>query len=684
MTGGPATPPRSPGRPPARRDTRLDDGWRFRGDDVPGAEQADFDDGDWEAVSLPHNWGWEEAQRGRDYRRGPGWYRHALGVERSDGSRRRFVRFEAAGSVADVYLNGRRLGSHRGAFGAFCFEWTPDCPSAGHDVLAVRVSNAPEPDVAPLSGDFCVFGGLYRPVHVIETGAICVSPTDHGSPGVVWRQMRVGDRRASIDVIAGISNGTVRAERVIVAATVLDASGRRVAGAEAGIEVTPDATAPCELRVEIAQPRLWNGRVDPYLHRAIVELRAAGGAVLDRVEQPLGVRCFEVDADRGFLLNGMPCRPHGVGLHQDRPDKGWAISEADQEEDVRLILEMGCTAVRCAHYQHSDFFYDLCDRNGLLVWAELPVVDVIDGSPRFAETTRGQLLDLIRQTANHPSIFTWGLCNELRPGGADPRGLLCELNALAHAEDPTRPTAAATSTADLPQLNEITDLLGWNLYPGWYPDAGALTDYGRILDDRRGRGMHGGFCVSEYGAGANVAHHEQAPAQPEASGPWHPEEWQAVVHEEAWSRMRSRPFIWATFVWNMFDFTAHLRNEGGVPGRNDKGLVAYDRKVRKDAFHFYMASWSDEPILHIASRRHTHRDRSITHVKVYSNAPEVELLVNGRSRGARRADREGVFVWQGVRLTPGANRIEARASRDEVPLHDACVWTLEDAPGAAS
>ncbi len=661
----------------SRASTLLNSDWRFQQGDPAGAEQATFDDHAWQTVSLPHNWGWEQAQRGNtNYLRGPGWYRRDLNLGSPQPGRRYFVRFEAAGTVADVYLNGQSLGQHRGGFGAFCFELTRQLSPAGTNVLAVRVSNAIEPDVAPLSGDFSIYGGLYRSVHLIVTDNTCFTPTDHGSPGVAWLQTSVTKSRAILDVTAWLSNLARQKQWRTLVARVLDASGREVAAVRQTISTAPRQTEPFTLRVTVPKPHLWNGRKDPYLYRAVVALESTNGPG-DSVEQPLGLRFYRVDPDKGFFLNGESYHLHGVNRHQDRLDKGWAISEADQDEDMRLIQEMGATVVRCAHYQHSDYFYRLCDRAGLLVWAEIPQVDTIGTVPRFIETSRSQLQDLIRQNINHPSIFVWSLFNELRNGKPDPHRLLTDLDIVAYGEDPTRPTIAATCVAELPQMNKIPDLLGWNIYPGWYPDWGPISSYGPKLDGFRYTSRSGGFCVSEYGAGANIAQHEQDPKQPRAGGQWHPEEWQAILHEGAWAQLKIRPFVWGTFVWNMFDFAVDTRHEGGVLGRNDKGLVTYDRKTPKDAFYFYKANWSEEPSLYITSRRFTTRTNGVTDIKAYSNASTAELLVNGTSVGTAKNDGNAVFVWKNVQLTPGENRIDVRATRKGKSLTDECVWALK-------
>ena len=664
----------------ARQSTVLNSGWRFmQGDPAGVAGQAmspadvNWIDSSWQKVSIPHNWGWEQAQAGQDYYRGPGWYRRALNVAPETG-KRYFLRFEAASLVADVYLNGKQLGEHRGGFGAFCYEITTNLSATGTNLLAVRVSNKWEPDIAPLSGDFSVYGGLYRPVHLIETAAENFTLTDHGSPGVAWLQTNVTKAQAVVDVTAQISNGTGESRPLTLVATVLDAKGKKIAGSEQPVVLAPDVTAPYWLRVTVPHPHLWNGRLDPYLYQAVIELRS-GDNVVDSVVQPLGLRFYSVDPDKGFFLNGKPYHLHGVNRHQDRFNQGWAISEADMDEDMRLIQEIGATVIRCAHYQHSDYFYSLCDKAGILVWAEIPQVNEINASEQFEETSRNQLLDLIRQNINHPSIFAWSLFNEVAlRDTADPHRELQDLNNVAHSEDPTRPTIAATCTDKFPQMNKIPDLLGWNIYPGWY--RGTKDDFGPELDRRRDTSRHGGFCVSEYGAGANTAQHEQNPKQPKTDGQWHPEEWQAEVHEAAWAAMKQRPFVWGTFVWNMFDFAVSTRHEGGLPGRNDKGLVTYDRQTRKDAFYFYKANWSDEPVLYITDRRFTERTNGVTDVKIYSNAKQVELLLNGKSAGNGEKGANCVFIWKNVALMPGENQIAAKAERDGKKLSDSCAWTL--------
>ena len=669
----------------ARESTLLDSGWRFQQGDPAGLSgqamspaDPNWIDSAWESVSIPHCWGVEAAMAGKDYYRGPGWYRRDLNIGAPEKGKRYFLRFEAASTVSAAYLNGQLLGEHYGGFGAFCYDITTNLSTTGTNLLAVRVTNKLDPDLAPLSGDFSVYGGLYRPVHLIVTGDEHFALTDHGSFGVAWMQSAVSDTQADLDVTAQICNAQKRTNELTVVANLRDAGGNLVASDTQEFEAPRNVTAPYFLHLTVPNPHLWNGRKDPYLYQAVVELHE-GDAMVDAVTNEIGLRYYRVDPDKGFFLNGQLYDLHGVDKHQERLGKGWAVSNADLDEDMAIVKELGVTVIRCAHYEHPDYWYTLCDRTGILAWAEIPQVDKINTSVEFENNSRGQLLDLIRQNVNHPSIFVWSIFNEIRDGTPDPHRLLQNLKAVAHGEDPTRPVIAATCTEGYPQMNRIPDLLGWNIYPGWYSGWGTTSDFTPTLEKDRYTSRSGGFCVSEYGAGANVTQHEDNPQQPKTAGQWHPEEWQSIVHEQAWAQLKSKPYVWATFVWVMFDFAVSTRHEGGLPGQNDKGLVTGDRQTRKDAFYFYKANWSDEPFVYITSRRFTERTNAVTHVKVYSNAPEVEARINGESLGKKSGATNGVFVWDHVQLKSGENTVEARAEHDGTNLTDSCAWTLKPA-----
>lgn len=655
-----------------RSDTLLDTGWRFYRGDAQGAAGPAFDDGNWSAVTVPHCWNAIDGENGGDYYRGPGWYRRTIELPAADQGRRIFLRFEGASQTATVFVNGTDAGEHLGGFGAFCFEITSFVKFGAPNLIAVRVDNSKRADLAPLAGDFTIFGGIYRPVHLLVTDPVCLSPLDHGSPGMTVRALQVSEGKAEVTIEALVSNGGAAVDSVQVATSILDATGQVVAGASEERSVPAGITQRQTHAFTLPHPHLWNGRADPYLYSVAVELRR-GDAMIDRIEQPLGLRYIRIDRT-GFYLNGKPYPLHGVNAHQDGLDKGWAISDADQKQDLDQILELGANSIRAAHYQHSETFYRLCDEAGLLVWAELPQVNLVGASPAFGQNSRNQLLDLIRQNTNHPSIFTWSLSNELRQPSADPDFVLHDLNNLAHAEDPTRPTIQAAYINIWPSVNEIPDLIGINAYPGWY--HGAIDDMGPEIEKYQTWGHGDGFCMSEYGAGASIHQHEADPKQPAPKGRWHPEEWQALVHEHDWAAIRSHPVVWGSFIWCMFDFASDSRNEGDTPGRNDKGLVTYDRKIRKDAFYFYKAQWSNDPFVYITDRRFTPRTDPLTEVKIYSNCDRVELTVNGDSKGTQKGDDEHIFRWPALTLKKGGNRIEATATYGGKTFNDSCVWIV--------
>ncbi len=650
----------------------LIDGWRFVREDAPNAAEPGFDDSAWQQVRVPHTWNAEDGQDGgANYYRGVGWYRRAMELPRTGG--RVFIRFGAANTAAEVFLDGRKLTEHRGGHTAFCAEIpAAACDGRAH-TLAVRVDNCHNDDIPPWDADFTFFGGLYRDVTIIQTGEVCISPLDRAAPGVRVVPDQVSRESASFRV--DVSIDARQPASVRLSTKVLDMDGKTVGerASEQELQAGSDVLRH-EYRVE--SPRLWNGRRDPHLYSIRTEL-LHNGQVVDVVTERFGLRFCSIDPQRGFLLNGGPYPLRGVNKHQDRQAKGWAVSADDIREDFALIKEIGATAVRLAHYPHDPLAYALCDEIGLVAWAEIPLVNRINDTPAFRENTIDLLREMIRQHANHPSIVVWGVHNEItapwKPG-PDPTALVQALHEVARIEDASRPTTSAgTAPWDHP-ANWIVDAPAFNRYAGWYE---STTDaLGQQLDATRAAHPGRPIGLGEYGAGASVIQHELPARKPEPAGKWHPEEYQSDYHEQAWRVIKERPWLWCTFVWNMFDFAADQRSEGDHLGRNDKGLVTYDRKTRKDAFWFYKANWSDEPVLYIADRRFDKRNERQTRVKVYSNAINVALRVNGRELGTKSGDL-AVFLWDTVTLQTGENKIEASADIGGRTLTDTCTWTCE-------
>jgi beta-galactosidase len=656
-----------------RKDIVLKTGWRFIRKDLPSAQSTGFDDAGWQAVTLPHTWNALDGQDGGDnYYRGACWYRLNLPLDSTVMVKQLFLRFEAASLVADVFVNGRPVGRHVGGFAAFCFDIT-GLVHAGNNIVAVRVDNSHSPDIPPLSGDFTICGGLYRNVHLLILNKISISPTDDASPGIYLKPVQVDDKIAIVNALARLRNDSDEDQTVIVRFTIRNAADHEVAATQMPQTIPAHSKSDSTSNLTIESPHFWNGRDDPYLYHATIDL-IQNGMLLDRVVQPLGLRSFRVDAQKGFILNGRPYPLHGVAVHQDYFNKGWAITSDDIDKSYRLIEEMGCTTVRLAHYQHPDYEYSLCDHAGIVVWAEACLVNRIGDTAAFSENAKQQVRELIKQNYNHPSIFFWSLFNELGPRTRTDWQLVHDLNDIAHDLDPDRRTVAASHLPAQIPLNGYTDIIGFNRYFGWY--TGTIADWPTELDKLRATLPNRAIGISEYGAGASVLQHEEHPTtQPSTKGHWHPEEWQSTVHETAWRAIKDRPWLWATYVWSMFDFASDARDEGDTPGRNDKGLVTADREIKKDAFYFYKANWTEDPFVHICEKRFDPRPVGPAELKVYSNCDSVELFLNGKSLGNRSCS-DHVFVWNQVLLRQGKCELAAVGEKNAQRFVDDCSWTV--------
>lgn len=656
-----------------RHDQLLNDNWQFRfGHQVEKGSAV--------RVDLPHTWNAQDALSGKtDYKRGLGHYERRLFVPADWEGQRLYLRFEGANSVADLFVNGRHVGQHRGGYGAFVFEITDYVDYGKANTLRVSVNNAETLDVMPLVGDFNFYGGLYRDVHLVRTGPACISLLDHGSPGVRLVQDSVSRDYAAVRALVALSNGGDAAVSAEVRLRLLDGD-REVAAQRLTLTLPPDSSIESELPASLRRPHLWDGRRDPFRYRAEVSLWRDGHEV-DRVEQPLGLRYYRIDPDRGFFLNGRHLPLRGVCRHQDRSEVGNALRRAHHDEDAAIMAEMGANAVRLAHYPQAEYFYDLMDRYGFIVWAEIPFVgpggysdEGFVNLPAFRQNGRQQLVELIRQHYNHPSIVVWGLFNELSMRGDNPVPYIEELNDLAHREDPTRPTVAASNTDGA--LNFVTDAMAWNRYDGWY--GGTPADLGRWLDRMHAAHPDLRIAISEYGAGASLYHQQDTLVKAVATSFWHPENWQTHYHMANWRELSARPFVWGSFIWNLFDFGAAHRHEGDRVGINDKGLVTFDRRMRKDAFYFYKANWNkDEPLLYLAERRTTRRTRPMQTFMAFTNQAEAELFVNGVSCGRAQADSLATVRWTGVRLRPGENEVRVVSGRGTHRLTDGYTCTLE-------
>ena len=584
--------------------------WAFRKQaELPKAWPAQ-----WDIVNLPHTWNNIDGQDGdNDYWRGTGVYVRPLRREDLPAAQAYFLEINGANASADVYLNGKKLAHHDGGYSTWRVDLTEDLQA--ENLLVITVDNGPSDHVYPQVADFTFYGGLYRDVNILCVPvphfdlSYCGGCGLHLTPEVSGR----------VTVESWVTGDTADA---VVRYTIRDAAGQPVA----------QTTGPVgKTQLQVQNPHLWQGRKDPYLYTLTAEL-VRKEEVLDTVSRRFGFRSYKIDPDRGFFLNGVPYPLHGVSRHQDGWGIGNALTPADHIRDMDLICELGANTIRLAHYQHDQFFYDLCDERGMVVWAEIPYIS--QHMPAGRENTLSQMRELIVQNHHHASIVVWGLSNEITMKGDRDPDLLenhRQLNELCHTMDPTRPTVVAAISmcpTDSPYL-EIPDAVSYNHYFGWY---GGDTDMnGPWFDKFHAQHPTLPIGCSEYGCEA-LNWHSDTPQQGDYT-----EEYQAHYHEELIKQLFSRPYIWATHVWNMFDFGADARNEGGENGQNHKGLVTIDRKYKKDAFYAYKAWLSDEPFVHLCGKRFVNHTGDTVRVTVYSNQPTVELFANGVSLGVQQA-----------------------------------------------
>lgn len=596
---------------------------------------------DAERIDLPHSWNALDGQDGgADYFRGKCGYLKRIEEELPTADRY-YLEIRGANSSADVYLDGKHLAHHDGGYST----WRVDITENPKGLIAVLVDNAPNDRVYPQVADFTFYGGLYRDVNLI-----CVSEShfdlDHfGGTGLKVTPVMDGDD-AKVAVETFVTN---RKEGQYIRYSVLNAEGKVIGSRDTGAS---------RLNFRIRNAHRWHGRRDPYLYSVVAEL-VEDGIAIDHVSTRFGCRSFEVDPERGFILNGEEYPLRGVSRHQDRLGIGNALLPEHHREDMDLICEVGATTIRLAHYQHDQYFYDLCDERGFVIWAEIPYIS--NHMPTGRENTISQMKELIIQNYNHPSIVVWGLSNEITMNGAGDKDLLENhyiLNNLVHKLDKTRlTTMAVLSMCSMDEdYVHIPDTVSYNHYFGWY--GGDTSMNGPWFDKFHEKYPDMPIGCSEYGCEA-LNWHTSDPRQGDYT-----EEYQAYYHEELIRQLFSRKYLWATHVWNMFDFGADARAEGGENGQNHKGLVTFDRKYKKDAFYAYKAWLSTEPFVHLCGKRYTDRVEAVTKVTVYSNLPEVELFVNGQSIGKKKAE-DHFFYFEVPNV--GESRLEAVAGeyRDE-------------------
>lgn len=672
----------------ARDVSIFNDGWEFkRGpfEDNSSLHLTNHKGGKWNKVNIPHTWNNEDMQTAMSglglrtpqerYYTGEAYYKKNYTPDLSLKGKRVFLKFEGVGSVASVYVNNRFAGSHKGAYSAFTIEIGTLLKYGEENEIFVKVDNSARPDVIPINHVlFGVYGGIYRDVSLVVTEPIHIAVTDYASPGVYISQESLNSRAAEINVKVKLDNKTRKKQDIRLLTTIHEMDGSIKTKVETKHTLPLQGRQIKNQKITVRNPHLWQGLEDPYLYKVVTQVWS-GNTKLDEVVQPLGLRTVEIKANEGVFLNGKKIPMYGVCRHQDWLGKGSALTTKEHDIDLEIIQEIGATTVRFAHYQQAEYIYSKCDSIGLLVWAEIPFVNRV--STQEGENAKQQLTELIRQNYNHPSIYVWGLHNEVYYPYEFTNSLTTELDDLAKAEDPYRYTVSVNGHNAVEQeANLNADVQGINHYFGWY--GGVITDIEKWIKQLEDKYTDVKLMLSEYGTEANIDHQQEVVSDRGDCCGYdknYNESFATKFHEVQWGYVAKTDVLLASYIWNTFDFATPGSSQGGVQSRNMKGLVTFDRKVKKDPFYWYKANWSKEPVVYITQRRVTHRGNEITPVTVYSNRGTPQLKVNGVTIDTPIEGTTAVhYIFEDVKLQKGENMVEVVVKDKSESYSDRVIW----------
>ncbi len=645
----------------AREVTLFNDGWEFKkGPFSKEAMQAAVKwNAGWQEVTLPHTWNADDMQKKVSaFYEGVGYYRKKCIFPESMKGKRLFLRFEGVGSCAEVYVNGYLTGTHKGAYSAFVCEIGSQVKFGEENEIIVKADNTARPDVIPVNHVlFGVYGGIYRPVWLVITEPCGIVVNDCASSGVYITQKNVSKQSAEVNVKVKVDNATLAPVPLVLENVIYDGSGKLVKKHNQAFELTPQGVQSYSSQFKLSNPHLWQGREDPYLYKVVSRL-LQNGRVLDEVVQPLGLRKYEVVAGKGFFLNGKKYPMYGVTRHQDWWGLGSALTNKEHDFDLAQIMDIGATTVRFAHYQQSDYIYSRCDTLGLIIWAEIPFVNRVTGQEW--DNAHQQMRELVRQSFNHPSIYVWGIHNEVYHPHGYTAALTQSIHDLCKQEDPDRYTVSVNGYGNVGHpVNQNADIQGMNRYFGWYERK--IQDIKPWIEKMEKEYPWQRLMLTEYGADANIAHQTEILGDAlNWTSPFYPETFQTKTHEYQWSIIAKHPYITASYLWNMFDFAVPTSKRGSVDARNMKGMMTFDRKIKKDSYFWYKANWSKEPVLYMTQRRNVLRERKETSVTVYSNIGTPKVYLNDRElSGIRKGYTDVHYVFDKVLLNDGKNVLRA-------------------------
>lgn len=659
-----------------RKVESFNSGWSFK--KAPAEKELAINapkwDKGWSEVEIPHTWNAKDMQvQANSFYEGAAYYKKQYFFPAELKNKRVFLRFEGVGSCAEVFVNGMLATSHKGGYSAFACEISPLLKAGEENEIIVKADNKSRPDVIPVNHNlFGVYGGIYRPVWLVVTEPYNISVTDCASPGVYVTQKNVSKKQADVKVKVKLDNGTLQPAPVTLQNTIYDQEGKQVATHSQSFELSAQGEQAYESSFTIKKPTLWQGRENPYLYKVVSRL-IKDGQVIDEMVQPLGLRKYEIVAGKGFYLNGEKYPMYGVTRHQDWWGLGSALKNENHDFDLATIMDVGATTVRFAHYQQSDYLYSRCDSLGLIIWAEIPFVNRVTGQE--AENCRNQLREMIRQSFNHPSIYVWGLHNEVYQPHQYTKELTQSLHDLAKTEDPDRYTVSVNGYGHMEHpVNLVADIQGMNRYFGWYEKK--IQDIKPWVENLEKEYPHQKLMLTEYGADANLNHQTEYLGDAlNWTKEFYPETFATKTHEYQWSVIAAHPYIIASYLWNTFDFCAPMWVRGGVPARNMKGLVTFDRKIKKDSYFWYKANWSKEPVLYLTQRRNWDREKKETSVTVYSNIGTPKVYLNGKElTGIREGYTPVHYIIDNITLDMGKNIVKTVVVKNGKTYEDEIEW----------
>lgn len=659
-----------------RRVESFNSGWSFK--KAPAEKELAVNAPKWEKgwseVEIPHTWNAKDMQvKANNFYEGVAYYKKQYFFPAELKDKRIFLRFEGVGSCAEVYVNGLLATSHKGGYAAFACEISQLLKAGEENEIIVKADNKSRPDVIPVNHNlFGVYGGIYRPVWLIVTEPYHISVTDCASPGVYITQKNVSKKQADVKVKVKLDNGTLQPVPVTLQNTIYDQEGKQIATRSHSFDLSAQGEQTYESAFTIKKPTLWQGRENPYLYKVVSRL-IKDGQVIDEVVQPLGLRKYEIVAGKGFYLNGEKYPMYGVTRHQDWWGLGSALKNENHDFDLATIMDIGATTVRFAHYQQSDYLYSRCDSLGLIIWAEIPFVNRVTGQE--AENCRNQLREMIRQSFNHPSIYVWGLHNEVYQPHQYTKELTQSLHDLAKTEDPDRYTVSVNGYGHMEHpVNLVADIQGMNRYFGWYEKK--IQDIKPWVENLEKEYPHQKLMLTEYGADANLNHQTEYLGDAlNWTKEFYPEPFATKTHEYQWSVIAAHPYIIASYLWNTFDFACPMWERGGVPARNMKGLVTFDRKIKKDSYFWYKANWSKDPVLYLTQRRNWDREKKETSITVYSNIGTPKVYLNGKELAGIREGYTSVhYIMDKVTLDMGKNIVKTVVIKDGKTYEDEIEW----------